>query len=249
MDPSFFVLHRDLPREGPGDPESTARALFAVPEVPHRPRILDLGCGPGAQTLALARLLPDARITAVDLHQPYLDQLQRRAAEEGLDSAITTVRGDLRDPPVDEPEDLVWSEGAAYFLGFEQALLQWPALLARGGAVALTELVQLADPLPPDVEALWRGGYADLQTLATRRAQVAKAGLVLHDSFVLDPEVAWRAYYDPLKARIESLRPGADAALTEVLDLEQAEMDTFWAHPDAVGYAYFVVGRREPAEA
>ena len=41
------------------------------------PRILDIGCGNGAQTLCLAATL-GGRITAVDNHQPYLDELERR---------------------------------------------------------------------------------------------------------------------------------------------------------------------------
>lgn len=239
----FLQLHRDLPREGPGHLDATARALFAIPEVPHRPRILDLGCGPGAQTLDLARLLPDARITAVDLHQPYLDQLAQSALEAGFADRVTTVLGDLRDPPHDELVDVIWAEGSAYVLGFEAALTSWPALLRRGGAIALTDLVQLEAPLPPRAAARWGAEYADLQTVETRCAQVARASLVLHDAFVLDAEAAWRPYYDPLRARIDALRPGADAALTKVLDEEQDEIDTFWAHPHAVGYAFFVMGR------
>ena len=240
-DNPFFELHRELARQGPGDPVSTARALFAVPEVPHRPNILDLGCGPGAQTLDLARLLPDARITAVDLHQPFLDELNQRAGEAGFSDRITTLRGDLCDPPATEPVDLIWAEGSAYFLGFEAVLTRWPALLARGGAIALTEPVRLVDPLPPRVEALWRTEY-EVRPLETLRNQVSQAGLVLHDSFVLDVE-AWRAYYGPLQQRVDRLRPEADAALTKVLDLAQEEIDTFWAHPNAVGYAFFIFGR------
>ncbi|MEN0061273.1 MAG: class I SAM-dependent methyltransferase [Myxococcota bacterium] len=243
----FFRLHRGLLREGPGDSESTARALFSIPALPYRPRVLDLGCGPGTPTLDLARLLPSARITAVDLHQPFLDVLDARAAAEGFRDRISTVRGDLRDPPVTDPADLIWAEGSAYLFGFERAMLEWPTLLTNGGAIALTEPVKLVDPLPTQVAAVW-ADYPDLQPIEVRRKQVAQAGLVLHDLFVLDPETAWRPYYDPLQSRIHDLRPGADEALVAVLDEAQAEIDAFWAHPEAVGYAFFVVGRPEPVD-
>ncbi len=239
---AFLEIHSGLPREGPGHGEATAHALLSVPELPHRPRVLDLGCGPGAQTLDLARLLPSARIVAVDLHQPYLDELARRAREAGCADRITAIHADMSDPPIDGPVDLIWAEGSAYNLGFEKALTSWPALLSRGGAIALTDLVKLTDPLPAGAE-LWNEVYPDLQTVETRLAQVAKAGLVVHECFVLDAEDAWRPYYDPLQARIEALRPTADDVMSAVLDAEQKEIDTFWAHPEAVSYAFFVVGR------
>ncbi|NRA02079.1 MAG: hypothetical protein HRU00_05690 [Myxococcales bacterium] len=51
----FWKLHQGLPKQGPGSDASTRRALALVPELPSAPRILDLGCGPGRQTLVLAR--------------------------------------------------------------------------------------------------------------------------------------------------------------------------------------------------
>lgn len=53
------IFHPSLPRLGPGDDESTRRALEMIPADIKRPdrHILDLGCGNGAQTLCLARLL------------------------------------------------------------------------------------------------------------------------------------------------------------------------------------------------
>ena len=46
---------RALPQQGPGSDASTLRALRMLGELPDAPRVLDLGCGPGRQTLALAR--------------------------------------------------------------------------------------------------------------------------------------------------------------------------------------------------
>jgi hypothetical protein len=51
LPPEFFFRHRDLPREGPGTDECTQEALRLLPPLPPQPRVLDLGCGPGAQTL------------------------------------------------------------------------------------------------------------------------------------------------------------------------------------------------------
>ena len=85
----FFEIHNGLPQEAPGSQSSTMRALSLVPSLPARPRILDVGCGPGRQTLILARET-GGEITAVDNHQPYLDELLTRAKKQGFDERIAT---------------------------------------------------------------------------------------------------------------------------------------------------------------
>ena len=64
----FFDVQSDLPRQGPGDDGCTRRALALCYPLPDAPRVLDIGCGPGAQTLVLARELRRATITAIDVH-------------------------------------------------------------------------------------------------------------------------------------------------------------------------------------
>ena len=71
----FYELFSGLPRQGPGTAEGTRRALRLVPDVGPRTRVLDVGCGTGAQTLVLADSSP-SRIVAVDIHPPV-----RRCAE------------------------------------------------------------------------------------------------------------------------------------------------------------------------
>ena len=51
----FYDLYAWLPRAGPGDDESTERALGLCEDLPVAPHALDVGCGPGRQTLVLAR--------------------------------------------------------------------------------------------------------------------------------------------------------------------------------------------------
>jgi SAM-dependent methyltransferase len=58
--------------------------------------ILDLGCGTGKQTLALAPLLgPSGHLTAVDVSPEALITLRHEAAARGLDSCIEVCRCDL----------------------------------------------------------------------------------------------------------------------------------------------------------
>lgn len=52
-------IHSDNPREGPGRRASTTRAMQFLTEPPSRSRILDIGCGPGMQTI-------DANLTVIE---------------------------------------------------------------------------------------------------------------------------------------------------------------------------------------
>ena len=104
----FWELHSGLPREGPGDNESTKKAYLMLKELPKNPRILDIGCGPGMQTIELAKL-SNGRIDALDNHQPFLEDLKRKAEKEGLSERINSVKGDM--PALNYENnsfDLIW---------------------------------------------------------------------------------------------------------------------------------------------
>ncbi|MDG4865538.1 transferase, partial [Streptomyces sp. T-3] len=50
---AFFTLHHGLPRQGPGSDATTRHLLSLAGPLPARPRVLDLGCGPGRAALLL----------------------------------------------------------------------------------------------------------------------------------------------------------------------------------------------------
>ena len=56
--------------------------------------ILDVGCGSGVWSLALARRLPAARVTGVDL-PGVLDRFRERAMALGIADRIATIEGDM----------------------------------------------------------------------------------------------------------------------------------------------------------
>lgn len=239
----FFDLHSGLPREGPGDRDSIARALGLAGPLPPGPRVLDIACGPGGQTLDLADLIPDAEITALDGHEPFLRDLERRAAEHGVSDRIRIVHGDMGRLAF-EPRsfDLIWCEGAAYIIGFDVALATWKPLLKPGGTLALTEPVWLKDERPRRVQACWDEYPSMDDSRAARRRALAHGYEVLGD-FVL-PEVAWWThYYGPLEARLQAIegRYADDPVGNAILDEARLEIDCYRSHPDCYGYLFLVL--------
>jgi SAM-dependent methyltransferase len=238
MDALFFALHSGLDHEAPGSAEDTLRAL-ALTGARGRVRILDIGSGPGAASLTLLRALPEAEVTAVDLHAPFLAAAEARADASGLASRFRTVEADMAALPFDDASfDLLWSEGAAYSIGVPEALAAWRRLLAPDGRFAFTDAVWLTPRPHPRATALWRQ-YPTMTDIPGVRAWIEAAGWQILGDFLL-PEAAWDAYYGPLEARLAHLEQehGPDApALAEARE----EIAVRRAHGDDYGYAFFVV--------
>ncbi len=246
----FWQIHSDLPREAPGSDESTLRALGMLPHLPASPRILDIGCGPGMQAVALARATHGA-ITAVDTHQPFLDDLARRADQAGVAEQIQTRNASMFELKFDEPFDLLWSEGAIYIIGFERGLREWRSLLKPGGFVAVTEISWLK-PNPPEAACrFWNEAYPAMATVDENLARLSGAGKSPKRSgagyrslghFTLPENDWWDNYYHPMSARIEMLRgkypnnPEAQA----VLDAEYAEIELYRQYSDYYGYVFYI---------
>ena len=242
----MFKVHRGLPREGPGNLESTARALDLISNLPEAPEILDIGCGPGMQTLDLASLLPKAKIEAVDRHQPFLEDGTRRAQAAGCADRIQFSLGDMHALAY-EPErfDLIWCEGAAYFMGIREALEAWQALLKPGGSIAFTEAVWLTEQPPQALVTWWLSEYPAMGGIQDCLDKVTNAGCELIDHFVLPENAWWDDYYKPMEARIASLRAEleADPAGLEALAQHQQEIDYYRRWSAHYGYL-FVVARK-----
>jgi SAM-dependent methyltransferase len=241
----FFELHTGLPREGPGDDASTERALRLLSYLPARPEILDVGCGPGAQTLVLARAT-GGTVTAVDVHQPFLNELMQRAGAAGLTGNIRPLRASMDALPF-EPEsfDLVWSEGAIYIMGFEHGLRAWRPLVRHGGYVVVSELSWLVEDPPARAREFWNEAYSAMQSVAGNRAVVERCGYERVADFVL-PKSAWLdSYYTPLARRMDTLEHdhANDPATLQFLAGERREIDLFQAHGDTYGYVFYLMRR------
>lgn len=242
----FYELFEELPRQGPGCAQATLGALAMAKGIPRKPRVLDIGCGRGRQTLILAKQLA-TNILAIDNHRPVLAHLDRDAARENL--PIETRELSMIDMPFDpESFDLIWAEGSIFIIGLERGLKEFRAFLPPDGILAFTEMC-LFEPDPPDELRDWLDQvYPDIRTQAQVRALAIDTGYEVTGSFELPDSAWWTDYYDPMLARIEHLKV-IHAKVPEAQDIYsrcQLEAQMHRKHSKHYGYAFFVL-RKAPS--
>ena len=130
------------------------------------------------------------------------------------------------------PYDLIWCAGAVYFVGIGAALSGWRSDLAPGGRVAFSEPV-LSQPASTEALAFWAHEYAPLDE-AGMVAQVGDAGYeVVATRRIFG--AAWAAYYDPLAAKIATLRASDPTlAVAQNCDENEREMQNWRVAQDEV---------------
>jgi ubiquinone/menaquinone biosynthesis C-methylase UbiE len=244
----FRELTEGLPRQAPGSSKATIRTLGLARGLPERPRILDVGCGPGAQTIDLARATY-GEIIAVDIRQRFLDELNERARDACVLSQITTVNASMFEMDF-EPEsfDLIWSEGAIYIAGFAEGLGAWRRFLKPDGWMAVSELSWLVPDPPAEAAHFWARNYPGMRSIERNCRVIAETGYVDANGFVLPVQDWWDNYYGPVHARVQKLRTkyAGDPEVLAILDDHQREYDLFRTHSDAYGYVFYVMRKPVP---
>jgi ubiquinone/menaquinone biosynthesis C-methylase UbiE len=243
----FLEIHQGLSREGPGNDASTRRALQMLPALPERAEILDIGCGPGKQTLELARHL-DGSITALDVRQDFLDALIAQAKKLSLRAEIRTVPGSMFELPFKHGEfDLIWSEGSVYIMGFENGLSAWRPFLKQKGVMAASHISWLTSEVPVEARSFWQSAYPEITNIDDNLATIEKSGYTNRGHFVLPAAAWWDDYYVPLEKRLLLLRekykddPNAFAIINE----ELREIDLYRSSSEHYGYVFYLMQRRD----
>ena len=242
----FFEIHSDNPREGPGSNEATQRAFDAMTGLPKEPVILDLGCGPGMQTIHLAKI-SGGEISAVDNHAPFIDVLKANAAEAGLSYNIDAVEASMLDLPFEENIfDIVWSEGAIYQIGFEKGLRDWKRFLKPKGYIAVTEASWLKSDPPAELAEFWATGYPDMMSVEENIEIIGRCGYELIEHFTLPVSAWWDDYYDSIKKRLVALREKykGDEEAEAVFAAEETEMSLLEKYFDYYGYEFYIMRRK-----
>lgn len=149
------------------------RALLAQVEADRPSRVLDLGCGTGTLTIAMAKALPDAAVTGLDADAEALGIAANKAQRAGIDLSLR--QGVSTDLPFGNAQfDCVVSSLFFHHLAREAkiaTLREVRRVLASGGSL------QIADWGKPS-NALLRTAFLVVQVLdgfATTRDSVTGA--------------------------------------------------------------------------
>ncbi|MEZ4384558.1 MAG: class I SAM-dependent methyltransferase [Nannocystaceae bacterium] len=194
-----------------------------------RPRVLDLGCGPGVSSFVLAEALgPDAAVTGVDISAAMIERATRlHAARHRELTRLRFLRADaLALPFADASFDVVTGHSFLYIIGDRaRALREIARVLAPGGRLVLMEpardgsLVDAAVRAAPRLAAALREPQASVRFAAS---------LVL-----------WRAF--------SSLAGRMSPALVDEL-FAGAGLETVATAPTLEGLGWHCVGRRPLAD-
>ena len=238
----FDVLFAGLEKLGPSDNAHTRHVLSLLPRRDFNV-VVDAGCGTGRQTLVLAAEL-GTLIHAVDSRASFLHELSHRARAAKLERRVQTHCMDMKDiPTVFHDIDLLWSEGAAYSIGFGNAFATWARAIVPGGFAIASELTWLKDSPSDAVREFCRVGYPDMQSIDHNIATVQQAGYKVLATHTLPPQAWLAGYYDVLGPRARQLLDHPEASVRALAADTLREIEIFQQSDDSYGYVFYVAQR------
>jgi len=238
------LLFGGMEKLGPGSNVDTLNVLRSLPTREFQ-LIVDAGCGTGRQTLALAKELGKP-VHAVDSYQAFLDDLMLRAGEACLDQLVRPHCLDMKEiPGAFQRIDLLWSEGAAYNIGFANALRTWAIAIRRGGFAVVSELSWLRQEVPEEAREFFRTCYPAMQSMEQNLAAAEGAGYRALTTHTL-PREAWvEGFYDILEPRAKGLVDHPDPSVRDFAVETIREIETFRRSEDSYGYVFYVLQQVE----
>lgn len=240
-------LYGSLPRQGPGSTDVTRKAFGMLGALQEQPKILDIGCGTGTQTMELASLT-SGHVIGLDIFDWALEGLAQKVEQAGLIGRVHTIQQSM--DAMEFPEhtfDLIWSEGALYIMGFENALKTCHKLLKPGGYLAASELSWFRDDPPAELREFWMAEYPDIKTVDDNLQLIADCGYEVLGHFHLPDETWWNSFYTPMLSLLPGLRDkyaGSPDALATLQESE-TEMELHRKYSAFYGYEFIVCRRSD----
>ena len=159
------------------------KILTKVP--PASTRVLDLACGTGIVTFAIARRYPNCHVIGVDVTKEYLDVARAKAERERIKN-VEFIHKRAEDAIIDEPFDCVTASYLPKYADLKTLTRNIKAMLKEDGAVVMHDFTY-----PPNrlVASLWELYFKLLQTAG--RLIFPKWGIIYDELPLIVRETTW----------------------------------------------------------
>ncbi len=151
----YFDLQADFGVTKHMGGQQATRELAELCHVRQDSRVLEVGCGIGTTSCALA-LDYGCRVVAVDLSERMVARAAERARKRGVERRVAFVVADARHLPFEQAQfEVVLDESVTAFVGDkQQALAEYVRVASVGGHIGLNEVTWVKTPLVALVEQL-----------------------------------------------------------------------------------------------
>ena len=204
--------------------EHSRQAYRLLPPL-EQPRILDIGCGQGQQTLELARL-GGGEVIGIDIDNAAISMLQQRIDQAGRGDRIRAIHVSLFDNGFDDHSfDLLWEEGVLHLLDVSRSLSECRRLLRPDGYLVMHETI------------VWFESVRDT---------LQESGFELFDRHMLPKHFWWTDYGAPLEERIRAYRETlGDASHSPEVAEHESVVAAIKSDPDRTDCGIYLVQKRD----